>query len=608
MRKTHTKYKSVKNTFVIRSAILMVMILLVIGAAGCAQSTPPATDPATTQALSTTDGQESTSGESTTPVQPTAQQQSTAAAAQSTTPAQTGASAAAQTPPAGKQTEALTIAITRDENTITPITYVTGTPGFDVMKLIYDSLFAVSAENTVIPWMVADDYKISPDYKEIRFTLLDGLKWHDGSALTAEDVVFTFEYFRDTYTHSRWTPLASKVESITANGSEITLTLKQSDFGYLRDGLADMRIIPKKAFDGAADPNDVPNMGSGAYRLVDYRVGEFYTLEAMDDYFRGTPKVKTLRMPIITDSTVIQQALIAGEIAASTSSISPELIETFEQVPGIEVAQSAGFSTAMLFMNNEREPLNNPDVRRAISRAIDLDSIVNQVLLGYGKKGTLGYVREGLDEYVPGLDHIYDPAEANTLLDAAGFSTKNASGMRLDASGKELAFELLAIATSPPRIRSAEIIAQHLAVVGINVTVSVQDYDSVIAQFWPGFDTAAARNYDMVIQGWSAPVVQRSGAIIGSCYGDFAGAGGQNVVHYKSAEFDALAAQFLASTDTAERAQLNEQMQKIAAYDVPFVTLFFPDTLGAVNMDMYDGWVFAEGALVVNVYSFLDMK
>ena len=90
--------------------------------------------------------------------------------------------------------EMLTIGMTKDQSTITPFTYINGTPGFDVMRFIYDSLFTIDENNVAVPWMVADDYEVSEDFRTYKVTLLDGIKWQDGEPLTAEDVKFTFEY------------------------------------------------------------------------------------------------------------------------------------------------------------------------------------------------------------------------------------------------------------------------------------------------------------------------------------------------------------------------------------------------------------------------------
>ena len=299
--------------------------------------------------------------------------------------------------------ETLTIGMSKDQSTITPFTYINGTPGFDVMRFIYDSLFTIDENNEAVPWMVEDEYEVSDDYKTYTVTLLDGLKWHDGEPLTAEDVKFTFEYVL-TQDVGRWITIASGVESIDIDGNKITFHLTDPNPDFIRSGLADMRIIAKHVYEGVEDATTVPSMGSGAYKMTDYVADQYYTLEAFEDYFKGEPTVKTLQLPIISDNSVMQQSLISGEIAAYTGSISPELIETYEAAENIDLISTEGYVSTLLLFNCEREPFDEADFRVALTQAIDLDEIIEQVCLGKADKGSAGYVKEGLAEYTEGLD------------------------------------------------------------------------------------------------------------------------------------------------------------------------------------------------------------
>jgi peptide/nickel transport system substrate-binding protein len=213
-------------------------------------------------------------------------------------------------------------------------------------------------------------------------------------------------------------------------------------------------------------------------------------------------------------------------------------------------------------------------------------------------------VRDGLDEHVPGLDFTFDRDAANAMLDSLGYNNRNGAGMRLAPDGSTFEIELLSRPTNNhPRV--AEIISMQLETVGLRVNVTVMDIEAFNMRVWPEMLTFNPHDYQMALLGWSAPIVQRPGAIIGIASGDLAGTGGQNLSHYANPEFDALAAEFLASIDPEERARLNEQMQRIVAADVPFITLYFADSISAVNTSHYDGWVFPKGALAMNKFSFL---
>lgn len=499
--------------------------------------------------------------------------------------------------------ESLTIAMTKDQSTMTPFTYINGTPGFDVMRFTFDSLFTIDTENNAVPWMVEDDYEISEDYKTYKVTLKEGITWHDGEPLTAEDVKFTFEYVL-TQSIGRWITISSGVESVEVDGNDITFKLVSPNPDFIRSGLADMRIIAKHIYEGVEDATTIPAVGSGAYKLVDYVPDQYYTLEAYDEYFRGTPKVKTLNLPIISDASVREQALMSGEIATFTGSIAPELFETYDAAADIELVKTEGYVSTLLLYNCERAPFDEADFRTALTTAINLDEIIEQVCLGYADKGTAGYVKAGLAEYTEGLEYTYDPDKAEEMLDALGYTERDADGMRLSKDGEEMNLELLVQSGNATRIRTAELIAQHLGKVGVRVTVNAMESGAVDDKVWPEFDVANGRDFDMTMWGWSAPVIQKAGAIVASCYSDVVW-GGDNLGGYCNDEFDALAAEYLASSDVTRRVELSQEMQKIAAADSPFVTLFFMDTVSAVNAEQYDGWKEAKGTYAFNVFSFL---
>ena len=338
--------------------------------------------------------------------------------------------------------------------------------------------------------------------------------------------------------------------------------------------------------------------------MTDYVADQYYTLEAFEDYFKGEPTVKTLQLPIISDNSVMQQSLISGEIAAYTGSISPELIETYEAAENIDLISTEGYVSTLLLFNCEREPFDEADFRVALTQAIDLDEIIEQVCLGKADKGSAGYVKEGLAEYTEGLDYVYDPEKASEMLDTLGYTEKDENGMRLGKDGEVMDLELLVQSGNTTRTRTAELIAQQLGKIGVKVSVTSMESGSVDDKVWPEFDVSKGRDYDMAMWGWSAPVIQKAGAIVAACYSDFV-AGGDNLSGYKNEEFDALAAEYLASEDVDERVELSHEMQKLAASEAPFMTLFFTDTISAVNKEQYGGWKEVKGTYAFNVFSFL---
>ena len=500
--------------------------------------------------------------------------------------------------------DSLTIAISADENTLTPITYVHGSPGFDAMSLIYDTLFVRAPDNTIIPWMVKE-YSVENDSKVYHITLEDGLKWHDGQPLTAEDVKFTFEYVL-TQSRTRFSAIGKKVENIEVkNDKEFTITLKETDVNFINNSLTDLRIIPKHIYENEADATVITSsVGSGMYKMVEYKSGEYYKLEAMEDYFKGSPKVKNLNLPIMTDKSSIQQGIISGQLAASTTSVSAAVLDTFNNASGIDILKADGYAPTMLYFNCEREPFNNAKVRQAISLGIDMDTIIQQVALGHATKGTPNFIREDLEEAEKGLSYEYNVEKANQILDELGYNQKNSEGIRLDANGSPLHFSLLTYSDSTNRVRAAELISTQLKEIGIAVEVTSMESTAVDDKVWPEFDVSKGRDFDMTMWGWSAPVMLNGGSLAALCSSDYA-IGNDNIGGYKNDAFDQLVSKYQSAATIEEANEASKEMQKFIANEYPFITLYYDDNLYACNTSMYDGWVASKSGSTLNVFSFL---
>ena len=168
----------------------------------------------------------------------------------------------------------LAIAITKDENTLSPFTYVSGT-GLTVNRLIYDTLMTTDENNEIIPWMIEDDYEVV-DLKEYTFTLKEGLKFHNGNPVTPEDIKFSFEYPL-TQNVSGQRKQCDKVESIEIIDEDtLKFVLKEADINFMRDAFAYIRILDDAVYEDVEDGTTVTDsIGSGMYKLVEYKTGEY---------------------------------------------------------------------------------------------------------------------------------------------------------------------------------------------------------------------------------------------------------------------------------------------------------------------------------------------
>lgn len=499
--------------------------------------------------------------------------------------------------------DTLVVAVTKDENSLSPFTYVSGT-GLVVNRLIYDTLLTINLDGDVVPWMVEDDYEISSDNKVFKLTLKKGLKFHNGEPVTAEDVKFSFEYPIDKKV-AALRKISKKIESIQIpNPETIVFNLKESDLSFKRDGLAYVRIIPKSVYKDEKKPENIASsIGSGMYRLVEYKVGKYYKLEAVNDYFRGSPKVKSINMPIVTDATAVQQGLLAGQFAAATSDINAEAVDVFKSKPGLVVYSGAGYAPLMLNLNNGDSRLGKKEVRQALAYGIDMKNIAETLYGEHATPGSRGLIRSDHEYSQSGLEYTYDKEKSSDLLKKVGYLNKNEEGYLIDAQGKELAFELLTYSGNAIRSRMAELVAANLKELGIRVSVKSMEMDTVDAYVWPDFEVSKGRNYDMATWGWSN--TNTPTFLLSLCSSDF-DIGTYNVMGYKSEAFDAVVkAQYAQAVDMKKMSIMLQDLQKIVAEDVPALVIAYPDSLQVGNTDQYNGWKKGKGLNIINVFSFI---
>ncbi len=504
--------------------------------------------------------------------------------------------------PAGE----LVMSIGADETSLNPYTYVTGYPGWNLMTLMHDTLLVLDESNEPQP-LLATDVEVSDDGTTYTLTLRDDVTWHDGEAFDADDVAFTFDYVAAN-THPRWTPGVAGVVSAEATGPdtvEITLDGPNPDFEVRP--LADMPILAEHVWADVADPQNSgveQNVGTGPYRLADVVTGQRYDLEANEDYAPGRPVAERIVLTIIPEPATAFAALQSGDLDVVTEEVEPQLIDTFEADDDLTVATGPGFTTSLLNISNTEAPLDRVELRQAISLAIDPQQLIDVVLLGAGTPPNPAFLHPDGPLTAATLDHEHDPAAAATLLDGIGAEVGD-DGVRV-LDGEPLRFELLSYADDPLRVRTAELVAEQLAEVGIEVVVSTLEAATVDSLVWPEFDVANGQDYELAMWRWTAPV-QLDASRFASLFHSDPEIGAFNVVGFADPEVDAALEAVLTAGDVDERADLLDDAQALIAEQVPLVPLYYADGAYAYRPDAYDGWTFQDGQGILHKRSLVQL-
>lgn len=499
----------------------------------------------------------------------------------------------------------LRMAITQDEGTLTPYTYQTGYPGYELMTLIYDTLFLADADLTPQPWL-AESLDISEDGLQYSVTLKSDLVWQDGEALTADDVAFTYQYYQDNL-RGRFSTSANKVASIeTPDDRTVVLTLAAPDATFVQTGLADLPIMPRHIWEDVADPATMDSaMGSGPYQLAEYQTDQYYRLVENPNFWGEAPAFDTIIAPVIKDQTATFQALQAGEIDVAVRNLPPELVERFSGRDDLTITQGPGFVSTILIMDVTEGALASTEVRRVMAGLIDYGRLIDTLLLGYGTAGTPGFLHPDSPFANPATreQQRLTPEEADARLEEAGF-TRGADGVYADADGNRLEFEFLTPSNNPIRLRAAELIAQDLSAGGFRINIRTMENEALVQRVWPDFDISLPRDYDISMFGWSAPVNAQAN-LSGLLHSDPA-KGNLNLSGYSNPEVDRLADEAAMTTDEDARRELFYQIQEILAEDVPLITLFYQDGIYAYRPAAFDAWTYMVGQGIINKRSFVE--
>lgn len=281
---------------------------------------------------------------------------------------------------------------------------------------VYQGLVARTPEQDIVP-SLASEYVVSPDNLSYTFTVREGVTFHDGQDLTPADVVWSLQTARDTPEYRDSQRLAN-VESITADGQDVTLTLSEPDSTLLWNLTGRAGLIFKKddTIDRKTDAN-----GTGPYVFDAWKQGDSVTLTRNANYWGDTAKLAEVVFSIVPETQAALNGALAGEFDVVTG-FDANLTSQIEANGDFTVATGPSTDKGTLAFNTTKAPLNDIRVRQAIRQAIDKEAIVTALAAGttqYGPIPELDPGYEDLAEVAP-----FDPAAAKKLLEEAGFVDK----------------------------------------------------------------------------------------------------------------------------------------------------------------------------------------
>jgi peptide/nickel transport system substrate-binding protein len=415
--------------------------------------------------------------------------------------------------------------------------------------------------------VLAKSWEISDDKRVYKFNLREGVKFHDGTPMTSEDVVFSaMKFMRALSVRSRlvFEPI-EKAE--TPDEHTVIFTLKEPLAAFMMGiGGTALPIVPKHLNDVADyrnNPNNAKPIGTGPSKFVEWRRGSFIRLARHEEYWKpGQPYLDEIVYRFVPDSQSRALALQSGQaLLAGGTDIEPFDLPRFQQQPGINVT-TKGWEyygpISWIELNKRIKPLDDVRVRRAMSMALDRDFIVQKLWFGSGKPAT-GPLCETTPFYDPNVKMpAFDVAAANKLLDDAGYKP--------DSRGLRFTLRHLPLPYGEVWTRLSEYFRASMQKIGIGIVMDAIDAGGIAAR-WANWDFETSVTY----------VFQLGDANIGLeqhfTSENIKHVAFTNVGGYKNDRIDEIFAKTRTMTDPVERQKLLSEFQRIAVEDMPYLFL-----------------------------------
>jgi peptide/nickel transport system substrate-binding protein len=295
-------------------------------------------------------------------------------------------------------------------------------------EAVFDRFLQQDRQLRYHPQLV-EAWQWGPDKMTIDLRIRQGVKFHDGTDLTAEDVAFSMDRLKK---ESIYKAVYAKVRDFEVRDkASLHLVFERFEPSFPRwMGFLASFVVPKAYFTrvGAEEFARKP-IGSGPYRVVAFTPGSTLVLEAFDRYWKGAPPIKRAVFKMVTDPTARVAEILSGQ-ADITSEVPVEEFGRLAGSPGLKGERQPVADMATLYVSPRFEPFQKEEVRLAVHHAIDKKTLVEKVLLGFGNPMA---TTEGplYDAYDPAVTFAYDPARARQLLQKAGYSP--ASPLKLTA-------------------------------------------------------------------------------------------------------------------------------------------------------------------------------
>jgi len=521
-----------------------------------------------------------------------------------TAPGEPGEPAATQPPEEAGPPVVLRVGWAGSPDTLNPGTAVLS-EAYTIFSLVYDTIYEYRLDGSY-KLDVAESVEVSDDNLTWTFKIRSGIKFHDGQPMTAGDVAFSVNLYKNNpdYVYlNAYTVNFDKVEAPDDSTVVITLLNPVPNMDYL---LSYLYIVPEhvwKDYVEAPASTEFENLemiGTGPFKMIEYKQNEFVHLGANKDHFENPPKISEVVFQTFESPDVLVQSLTSGQVDMITE-MPATAVETLKGNEDVKVITGAPFAPAVSdIIFNQADPENCPtdagglctghpalrdrNLRLALAHATDKQKLIDIVLLGFGAPG-LTLIPDGLGPWYNNTlkDYEYDVAKANQILDDAGYLDKDGDGVRdMPDGSRPLHFKMHWPSDSIDAPRQAELLSEMWGEAGVTLELQAIDPDALTAECCPAFD------FDIILWGWGSDPDPN---LLLSVYSTDQIPNGYNETGYSNPAYDELHVNQGVELDFEKRREIAWEMQKIVFDDVVYIIPYYEQAIQAYRVDKFSGWI-----------------
>jgi len=470
--------------------------------------------------------------------------------------------------------DSIVIAVSSDILSMDPYRY-NETPTNQFMLHIYETLISFDNEAQVQPGL-AEKWNIADDGVTYTFNLRQGVKFHDGDEFTAEDVIASFNVAKNPDSPSAFSNFFSNVESYEATDDYTVVVKTKGVYPILLSDLSNIYILKKENVEGKTEEEIADTIiGTGRYKFVEQVKEDHIDLVANSEHWSGEKPITNVRFRPITNEATRTATMLTREVDI-TVDISVRDVERLNNTEGMSVITQQGLREIYLnfdsrkdspFFKDKLNPMADKKVREAMYRAIDVETIVKNIMNNYATVMN-SYIPENYNGYKVVERSAYDPELSKQLLAEAGYPD---------------GFEITLDASNDRYVNDGDIaqaVAGYLEKVGIKVNLNLMPKANFFSYIKP------KENQSMFLMtGWSDSSGEGLTLVndLLYTYDLERGVGTVNRGHYSNTEVDALIDKASREMDAVKRAEYVSEADRVAREEFGYIPLHYEHDTYAVK-------------------------